>query len=616
MIDIVRNYFSPYVLYIFAVAILYLLTLLHVLPPITYGISLLLAFVPISYAALRKLMQKKIGTEFFLTVATIIALITHQEKAMNVVLIIMLFAEYLEHLITARAHSTLKSLLRMIPDTVIVKKDGQEYEIPLSSVVPGALVIVKTGARIPVDGVIEQGVATINQASLTGESVPVKKTISESVYAGSFIESGSIIVRTIKIGEQTLFGKMTRLVEQAEQKKAPITILSDKIALYLVPSLLVVIALTWLITRNATLVTTLLVFGSPLELTLITPLAILSGVVAAFRHGILIKGGIALERLSHARFMIFDKTGTLTIGEPVVVAIEVYDTNFTQDSIAQLAAIAEKRSDHVLAKAILAWAREHQLSVPDPSYYMSVPGHGVEIEYEGVRYFVGNRHFIEAPEHGNVPVIDTDTKQPQEYSSFFIASANGLLGKISIADSIRADAPMVIQRLKAAGIESVMLLSGDQQHIANLIAQKLGITQALGGVFPDQKLSMIEQLQKEGNVIAMVGDGVNDAPALKQADVGIAMGAMGMEPAIDAADIVLMTNDLMGVVFVYELSKKVFKTIRQNLLYGFAFIHGIGLLLTFLGYIDPLRAALFHAVSDVAILLNSVRLAHFTIAKK
>ena len=232
------------------------------------------------------------------------------------------------------------------------------------------------------------------------------------------------------------------------------------------------------------------------------------------------------------------------------------------------------------------------------------------IQYDNARWFLGNKHFIEAPEHGNIKIPGNEN-EPEEYSSFYLGSNEKLYGMIYITDTIRPDAKKTIQDLRNIGFKKVILLSGDKQVIATQIAASLGIDQAYGGVFPDQKLAMIEELQKQHHIVAMIGDGINDAPALKQADIGIAMGAMGMEPAIEAADIVLTTNDLYKAAFISALSKKIFSVIQQNLLFGFVLIHGLGITLTFLGFVDPLRAALFHAVSDVAILINSARLMNF-----
>lgn len=596
--------------YIALISSLYFLILIGILPATAIHIPLLLACIPISYTALQKLKEKKIETELFLTIATIISFIDHQEKPMVIVLIIMLIAEYLEKLISQRTQKEIKSLINLIPKNATIKTDHEEKIIPIADIKPGMHVIVSTGGLIPVDGKILEGTATINESTLTGESIPKEKTISAPVYAGTFVESGSIIIKTEQIGEDTYFGKISILVQTAEQKKAKISIATEKIAFYLVPALLSLIGLTWLLTKNLNLVTTLLIFGSPLELTIITPLAILSGIIAAFHNGILVKGGLVLEKLSKADTIIFDKTGTLTIGEPTVVKIESYDPRYSEQDILKIAAIAEKRADHVLAKAILKKANEERIIVPDPQGYTSEAGHGVTIQYDNARWFLGNKHFIEAPEHGNIKIPGNEN-EPEEYSSFYLGSNEKLYGMIYITDTIRPDAKKTIQDLRNIGFKKVILLSGDKQVIATQIAASLGIDQAYGGVFPDQKLAMIEELQKQHHIVAMIGDGINDAPALKQADIGIAMGAMGMEPAIEAADIVLTTNDLYKAAFISALSKKIFSVIQQNLLFGFVLIHGLGITLTFLGFVDPLRAALFHAVSDVAILINSARLMNF-----
>lgn len=612
MIQSLTAYKIWYIFYIFFIFMFYLLILIGLLSPALIGVPLILAFVPICYNAFQKLKERRIGTELFLSIATIISLIGHQEKAMCVVLIIMLIAEYLEQLISERTQKEIKSLINLIPKTALIKVNNEE--ITVTDLQPEMLVIVKTGGRIPVDGIITEGTATINEASLTGESLPQKKSISQNVYAGTFVESGSLIIKTEKVGEDTFFGKISSLIQKAEEKKAKISILTDKIALYLVPTILVLIVITWFLTKNLDLVTTLLVFGSPLELTLITPLAILSGIIAAFRNGILVKGGLVLEKFSRADTIIFDKTGTLTIGEPVVTHIEVFNQKYNEHEILKIAAIAEKRSDHILAKAILKKAHEAGIVVPDPDNYASVSGHGVEITYNNEQFFLGNKHYIEAAEHGNIKIPQTVENEAAEHStSFYVGSSGTLYGKIYITDTIRRDAQQTITDLKQLGFKNLILLSGDKQKIAQDIASLVGIPQAYGEVFPDQKLLMVEDLQKNKHVVAMVGDGINDAPALKQADVGIAMGAMGMEPAIEAADIVLITNNLYQVVFVYALSKKIFSVIQQNLIIGFVIIHGLGITLTFLGLVDPLKAALFHAVSDIMILINSARLINFKI---
>lgn len=602
--------------YIGLIASLYFLILTHIIPETFIHIPLILGFIPISIDAFQKLRKRIIGTEFFLTIASVISYIGNQEKAIIVVLIIMLIAEFLEDLIENRTEKEIKSLLNLVPQMALILEDNQEKMVPIQKVSKGSSVIIATGGRIPVDGVIIKGSAAINESSLTGESVPVQKTLNDTVFAGTFIESGSIIVATEKIGTDTFFGKISALVQKAEEKKAKISILSDKIAFFLVPTLLILIGITWIITRNLNLVTTLLVFGSPLELTLITPLAILAGIIAAFKNGILVKGGHALEKLSQSHAIIFDKTGTITEGKPVITDITSYSSDYTQKDLLKIAAIAEKRSDHVIAKALLEKALEEHITIPDPDSYESLSGHGVKIRYNNIEYYLGNSHYIQAPEHGNIFIPEAVLNQYSvTTSSFYIGSEGKLLGMVSMSDSVRPEAKKTIEDLKINGFSTIALLSGDKQSITTAIAQKVGITVAKGNVFPDQKLLFIEELQHKKSFVTMVGDGINDAPALKQADVGIAMGAMGMEPAIEAADIVLISNDLYKVVFIHSLSKKVFRVVNQNIFLGFLLIHGMGILLTFLGFIDPLKAALFHAVSDIAILINSARLINFKLKK-
>src|SRR3990167_5622076 len=307
--------FNPwYLLYIAFIILLYTLIIIKILPEIFIHVPLILAFIPTCYKAIQNLKERRVGTELFITIAAIISFVGHQEQAMGIVLIIMLIAK--------RTEKEIRSLINLMPQNAIIKIDGIEKTIEINAIKPDMLVLVKTGARIPVDGTIVEGVAAINEAALTGESVPKEKSISDFAYAGTFIESGSIVVKTEKIGQDTFFGKIVDLVQTAKDKKAKISILTDKIAFFLVPSMLILIAITWFITKNLNLITTLLVFGSPLELTLITPIAILSGIIAAFRNGVLVKGGLVLERFSKIDTIIFDKTGTLTVGQPEVVKIE------------------------------------------------------------------------------------------------------------------------------------------------------------------------------------------------------------------------------------------------------------------------------------------------------
>jgi len=568
-----------------------------------------MALIPVVIDAAKDLAKKHIGTEFFLLFATSIGLLGHQEKAICAILIIMLIAKFTEKLIETRTNKAIESLIKLVPTDVTIRVDGNEKIVNIDSVKTGSLVVIKTGFRIPVDGVIVEGDAEINESFLTGESLPKEKYISDFVFAGSFVEAGSIVVRVKKVGKGTLFSKISNLVEQAETNKANLAVLSNKVASFLVPFSMLFIGATWLITRDFNLIVTLLVFGAPVELTLVTPLAILAGMVAAFRQGILIKGSIALEQLAKTSTIIFDKTGTLTMGEPKVIEIVSATPEYTPSDILSMAAMTEIRSGHVLAKSILQKASEEGITPKTPDTYESITGHGVEITSQGDRFVLGSKHFIEAFEHENIKIsTEMLCPVPMLHSSFYLCKNDKLIGRICVTDIVREDAHKTIVQLKETGIKTTILLSGDKKEVAQKIGHELGVDITYGEAEPEDKLNIIKELQHKGETVAMVGDGINDAPALKQANSGIAMGAMGTEPAIEAADIVLMRNNLEDIVFVVRLSKKVFRLIKQNILFGFALIHILGTTLAFMHLIAPIHAAVAHAISDLFILVNSARL--------
>lgn len=571
--------------------------------------ALIFTWLPVLKSAFEEIKEKQIGSALFLSLATIVAIIGGEEKAAMLILLIILFADYFAGILEERTEHAIASLVGMIPDTVLVKQGESEVEYPLSKVTPGMIVVIKTGVRIPIDGTVILGQALVNQAPITGESKLIEKVKGIPVFAGSFVESGSVLVEVTKVGEETTFGKIKTLVEQAGKRKAKIQILAEKIAVILVPVMAIFIGLTYLFTRDLRLVITLLVFGSPIELAVITPMAILSCIAAAFKQGILVKSGSALERFGSVDTICFDKTGTLTVGEPRIVDITRLDKQHNKQDVIKMAAMAEKRSGHPLSKAVMQKAEEEKITVPDPKEYKSVEGHGVEVEYGGETISLGSKHFV--MEHGlkvkNVPVCPDDAS----HSSFYLVCGEKLCGMICVADAIRPDSKHIIERLRSQGIKKFILITGDNEAIAKSIAGNLGLTEYYANVFPDKKLEIIKKLQAEGHKVAMIGDGINDAPALKQADVGIAMGAMGMEPAIEASDIALMSNDLEKISILRDLSQKTYTIIKQNILFGMGGTHISGIVLAFLKLISPLQAAIFHFGPDFLILLNSVKLLRY-----
>ncbi len=603
-------YYPLKILYALVVLALWFAPHVFVLPSYWVYIPVSLLFIPVLYEALEGLAHKQISSELFISIATIIALLGGERSAIFVVLMIMAAAHYFDALIKQRTEDALSSLIELMPSEVLIKQDSQDVLVPLSYVKPGMKVIIKTGGRIPIDGTIIEGEASIQEAVLTGEYLPLQKVPGDLVFAGTYVEAGSVVVQVERIGEETLFGKIRALIDQAGKNKAQIVSLADRITRIFTPVFLLFIAVVWFLTGNTRMVITLLIFGSPLELTLVTPLTMLAAIVAAFKRGILVKSGAALESLASMDTLIFDKTGTLTMGSPEVVSLTSLDSAYGKNEILLLAAIAEKKSGHVLAKAIMHEAEKAHLEVPDPEKYVSLTGHGITIVYQGKTYFVGNRHFIEASEHANIR-IPPGCSPEQKLTTFYVATEEKVLGEICLADRIRPDARQTIDALKERGMSSLILLSGDKQSVAQNVAYQLGIAQSYGEVMPDEKLALLKKLQAKGYQVTMVGDGINDAPALKAAHVGIAIGSMGMEPAIQAADIVLMSDKLDQIVFLYDLSREAMRTIKQNLLLGFALTHTVGIVLALLSFISPIQAALFHAVPDLLILLRGVRLIHF-----
>ncbi len=608
----IAKYRLDYIIYLVAIICLDIAALLY--PESSWPlVAIGTAWLPLAWHAIEDLREWRIGTDFFIVFASVVAFLGKEFLAIIIILLILHIAHYIELLIENRTERAIEQLVKLMPSTVIVISKGNEQVLLLAEVVPGMDILVKTGGRLPVDGYIISGQALINQAALTGESVPTQKMFGDHVFAGTFLEEGSIIVRVEQVQQETLFGKMIALFSQAEEKKSRIEIFAQRAAFILTPIILLLIAFFWLYTGDRNLVMTLLIFGSPLELSLVTPLAVVAAMVAAFRKGIIVKGGRALDHMASVNAMMFDKTGTLTLGQPVVFSVESFDQAYTTNEIIRLAAIAERRSDHVIARALLSKAEQLRLLVDQPDEYISLVGHGIEMVYKGERYFIGNRHFVADAEHGNcrmperakLSAIDTTA------SAFYLATKGHVVGVIMLVDTIRPEAKETLSALEQSGINTMILASGDREGITKKIAGQLGIQQYHAEVFPEQKLAILDNLQQSGLTVAMVGDGINDAAALKQAHVGIAMGAMGMEPAIDAADIVLMTNNLEHIVFVRRLSLAVRRIILQNLLFGFLFVHMLGVILTLMHLVNPIEAALFHAIADLLIVVNASRLIFF-----
>lgn len=548
--------------------------------------------------------ERKIGTEIFVTIATVIALVGGEYVAAAVLMTIILIAEFIAELNTDRARASIKSLIGSVPQVAIVRdgSTGTERTIPIAELKVGDIVLVRGGEKIPVDGTVVAGQGTVNEASISGESLPLEKDVEASVLAGTLVESGALDIRTDKLGQDTMFARIIALVENAEDEQAPVQKLADKVSAWLIPVVFVFLIAVYLYTRDLRMVVTLLIFTSPAELGLATPLVMIAAIARAAQNGILVKGGIYLESLAKATVIVFDKTGTLTSGEPQVVGVYPFE-NTKEEILLTLAAAADRRSGHPLAKAVVEHARELKLNIPEPSDFEMIRGRGVKATVDGQAILVGNEALLS--ENG----VQIPQSQNEQAGTAVYVSADGLaIGKLAIADQLRPGAKEAVAKLKATGIKRVVMLTGDNEAIAQRVAAELGVDEVRADLLPEDKVKIIAEIQSQGHQVAMVGDGVNDAPALARAQVGIAMGARGTQAAIEAADIALMTDDLSKIVMARAIARRAYRTIQENLFVGVGVVHVLGITAALMGWIGPIQAAMIHLGPDILVFINSVKL--------
>lgn len=546
--------------------------------------------------------ERKVGTEIFVTLATGIAMLGHEYVAGAILMVIILFAEFIADWNTERARASIKALIGSVPPVALVRRDGTETTISVQELRPADIVIVRAGERIPVDGTVIAGDASVNEAPITGESIPKDKSPGAEVFAGTVVELGALDVETRKTGTDTMFARIVALVESAQDQQAPVQKLADKVAAWLIPVVLVFLLVVYLLTHNVRMIVTLLIFTSPAELGLATPLVVIAAIARAARAGILLKGGIYLEELAKVTVVAFDKTGTLTMGKPEVTRVDAY-ADATEHDVIRLAAAVERRSSHPLALAIVKRAGDSRIDVPEPTGFEVVRGRGLRGQVDGRAVLAGNAAFM-IDEKVVMPPIDEGAAETRVY----VAADGRALGVIALADTPRPGAREVITRLRKSGITQVVMLSGDNAAIANRIGSDLGVDTVEAALLPDGKVDAIRRLQAGGRKVAMVGDGINDAPALAAADVGIAMGVAGTQAAIEAADVALMTDDLNKIAEARAIAARAYRTIKQNLIVGVGVVHVLGIAAALLQLIGPIEAAMIHLGPDLLVFLNSVRL--------
>lgn len=547
--------------------------------------------------------EHKIGTEIFVTIATIIALLGGETIAGAILMVIILIAEFIADLNMDRARASIRDLVGSVPHTALVRAADGEHSVPIETLRPGDVVLVRAGEKIPVDGTVLAGVGSVDEAPITGESVPKDKGAEDGVYAGTILLAGALDIRTAQVGTDTTFARIVALVESAGEDQAPVQKLTDKVAAWLIPVVLLFLLAVYVYTRDVRTIVTLLIFTSPAELGLATPLVIIAAIARAARSGILVKGGIYLESLAKVDTMVFDKTGTLTANKPRVVGVEVRDPAFTEIELLGLAAAADRRSAHPLAEAVVAYAEALGLTVAEPHQYEQIIARGVKAVIGGRQVLVGNPALLR--ENG-VP-LDAPVEQGGR-TPLHVAVDGRFAGAILIADTLRPNALEALSRLRATGVRRLVMLTGDNAATAAAVGAALGIDDVRADLRPQDKVSAIADLQKQGARVAMIGDGINDAPALARADVGIAMGSGGTQAALEAADIALMTDDLMRIVSARAIARRAYRTIKENLIFGVGVVHVAGITAALLGWIGPVEAALLHLGPDILVFVNSVKL--------
>lgn len=567
-------------------------------------IAIAVGLYPLAKAGLLDLVhERKIGTELFVTIATVIALLGGEYIAASVLMTIILIAEYIADLNTDRARASIKALVGATPRTATLRTPEGERIVPIATLTAGAIVLVRAGEKIPVDGTVVAGAGAVNEAAITGESLPVDKEPEGSVLAGTIVESGALDIRTDKIGPDTLFARIVALVEEAGSEAAPVQKLADRVATWLLPLVLVFLIVVFVVTRDIRKIVALLIFTSPAELGLATPMVMVAAIARAARHGILVKGGLYLERLAKVDAIVFDKTGTLTVGTPAVVGIIVHDRALSEDDVLRYAAAADLRSGHPLATAVVAAARARGLPIAEVHDFQTIQGRGVIGVVDAREVMVGNEALL--TEHGVAPAT---ADAPHAGSTVQVAVNGKRAGSLQFADQIRPGTAEVLERLRADGVKRFVMLTGDNAAAAQSVADAIGIDEVKAHLLPEDKITEIAALQGQGFTVAMVGDGVNDAPALARADVGIAMGARGTQAAIEAADIALMTDDLRRIVTARLLARRAYRTIKENLFVGVGVVHVLGITAALLGWIGPIQAALLHLGPDILVFVNSIKL--------
>jgi Cd2+/Zn2+-exporting ATPase len=568
-------------------------------------IAAVIAGYQVALNAYKTLKRKVLSIDALVTIAAIGALFIGEYWEAAAVTFLFTFGSYLEARTIGKTRNAVFELMEMAPNKASVRRDNKEVKLDADQVKVGETVIIRPGEKIPVDGKVIKGDSDVNQASITGESKPQKKSKDDEVFSGTINGKGYLEVKAKKVGHDTTFSKIIDLVEEAQEEKAPTEKMMEKFSKYYTPGIIVLSIAAYLITFDIRLALTLLVIGCPGALVISTPISIVSGIGNAAKNGVLIKGGKHLEKAGKTDVVVFDKTGTLTQGKPEVTDIKNYD--ISKDELIRLAVTAENNSEHHLAQAVLNLKNDID-SLKSPEYFESITGKGIKAKIDNEHILIGNKKLLN---ENNIKISDNILTDKFKFNNagkttIFVTKNNNVVGLLAISDPPREKAKGTVNRLKNRGIKTVML-TGDEEKIAKEIAQSLGIDEYKAGLLPEDKVNEIKKIQNQNNIVTMIGDGINDAPSLAVADIGIAMGAPGTDAAIETADIALMADNIEKVPYALGLSKSTSVNIKQNII--FAVLVVFTLLAGVLGRKVFLASGMMvHEVSVLLVTLNAMRL--------
>jgi heavy metal translocating P-type ATPase len=554
---------------------------------------------PIFAEAYENILQRRMTMELSMAIAIVAALAIREIFTALVITLFVLGAEILEGLAVGRGRRAIEKLIELLPKTATVRRADGWDDVGIEQVHPGDVVLARPGSRIAVDGVVASGTSFVDQSPITGESFPVEKMRGKSVYAGTINQMGALEIEVERLGRDTTYGRIIEEVERAERSRAPIQKTADRLSGYLVYFALGAAALTFLITHNVRSTISVVIVAGACGIAAGTPLAILGGIGRAARRGVIIKGGLHLETLARVDVVLLDKTGTLSYGTPVVAEIHPA-AGVNQETLLETAAIAEARSEHPVGRAILSKARELGRSCGDPDAFEYRPGKGVIATQASDVIVVGNRSFLQ--ENGIEAGVWASGSADGEIG---VSRRGHFLGTLRIADTLRPESKSAIATLKSMGLTTI-LLTGDSRNVAERVGKELGVDEIASELLPVQKLDRINELLSQGHTVAMIGDGINDAPALMQASVGVAMGS-GTDVARESANIVLIGNDLSKFAEVVSIARRCRGIIFQNFA-GTLLVDSVGICLAAVGVLNPLLAAFIHVSSELTFILNSARL--------